>query len=762
MPKGRTKPKKKPSDTSTEAQSSKATTTSRKRSTLQSHLKTKKTTASEVTRNNQGARSRKCLIRGTKTRLTKTTDDEDNQQPNVPPPRVTRSQAAKVTINVDELSDTHEQDENDGAHTQGDEGSMKMSTEDDGDQDLRTPQPSSDGTERLDPVSKAMFGLNASNVLQPSIRHIIPQEVLSVEVPRLTPSQRAMYTPMASSIPGTPSASDQLEFRDGSALVCVGTIVYESHGSPSQEADSCNFRSFNAPRVKVPTASKSKELLQPEAHDTHFQEQPQSPTDSIRFNDLEWGDEDKDWAPASGNLTLSKTLHSITHPQEGRSTSHSFLALTRKSGFKLVSAAHLVGEGLNARSIDPTTTTTFRSSIRRPPPSIPCQTDSSRLNLGSFPLSPSCVAMLRRLCTDSKALSKNQDHPSNKRHEVCFQDCTGKRPLLSASSARLAAGLAAEQSQRSRGEPGLALRPSQPVTVAMPSSSFKSTTVREGQGQALCMDRKILLPRSRYGRTAHWRDIHAHGTTSARDSTSRGLSTHLGSLVKKTTKLLILSPPVRAHKKGKFSSGRLSKPHFLRAEKIRDSLLDLSLDSNHSVTHVLGSVGLIIGPERELNRWQAAEACIAMIPRPPKRKVHSQNMLDSKEAAVKNMEIVSQKATHLLASIVTSNTRIQEKIDAEEVWVESLRNMADAFNALDKSWIKWEDITLGELMAMSCHNGTRQRHSRDCQGIHLCKHNLDDCTNLPTQHSTATGAKPVNRDDINATAKKIPEICVLT
>ncbi|KAH6871936.1 hypothetical protein BKA70DRAFT_1450526 [Coprinopsis sp. MPI-PUGE-AT-0042] len=210
--------------------------------------------------------------------------------------------------------------------------------------------------------------------------------------------------------------------------------------------------------------------------------------------------------------------------------------------------------------------------------------------------------------------------------------------------------------------------------------------------------------------------VDAHGTTSARDSTSRGL--HLGTLAEEDDGPLdTLAPSVRALKKGKFSSGRLSKPHFLRAEKIRDSLLDLSLDSNHSVTHVLGSVGLIIGPERELNRWQAAEAVYRYDPAAPKEKgafakyssaryqrekeehkddlegwhqsllaalvEHRANedMLDSKEAAVKNMEIVSQKATHLarqvasvkdidivtilisrdptasqLASIVTSNT----------------------------------------------------------------------------------------------------------
>ncbi|KAH6911606.1 hypothetical protein BKA70DRAFT_1219727 [Coprinopsis sp. MPI-PUGE-AT-0042] len=81
-------------------------------------------------------------------------EEEANKRPTVPLPRVTRSQAAKETIDVDKIDDDTQQDDDDdddeGTHTADDEQELDE-LEDDDDPELRTPQPSSDELSDLTP-----------------------------------------------------------------------------------------------------------------------------------------------------------------------------------------------------------------------------------------------------------------------------------------------------------------------------------------------------------------------------------------------------------------------------------------------------------------------------------------------------------------------------------------------------------------------------------------------------------------------------------
>ncbi|KAH6888335.1 hypothetical protein BKA70DRAFT_1235428 [Coprinopsis sp. MPI-PUGE-AT-0042] len=693
---------------------------------------------------------------------------EATQRPKVALPRVTRSQASRVTIDVDNISEDEQEnddeqdddDEEDDDLRDGQRGNVQASATQSDEQEVLepcTPQPSSDGMSDLTPL--------------PSVT-TFRKKFLSVEVPRLTSTQRAMYMALAPSMPGTPSASASQVLEMAQRVSASGrTSAKVSVPAPRKpnvlpSEASLVFNPTKTSKAKVPSSFHIKGSTPAGSDDSVFQDQPQSPTESIRFNDLEWGDEDKDWAPPSTNLPDTYKDSAFNHPPPGKAIEKPFLPSPHEKVWIQVGFGRAFGWGRLKRS-------KHRSNYHDHVSVFNPSTNTYHpLPDGFVPPQPGVIPPLNEL-----------------------------------------PGLAAEKSQQRRGEPGLASQSSQLFTVPMPPMSFKNVdSARSDKRQVSTQEPKELpgrdvqspssstvesakpgpaKPRTNKVTTVEEPEVDAPPNslaiaktvaatvTISNDqgvvqlpikSSSKGPPSSTSSPVDEDDDGLdTLAPSVRAHKKGKFKSGRLSKAHQLRAEKARDTLLDLSMDSNHSVTHILGSVGLIIGPERELNRWQAAEALYRYDPEAPKEKgplmkysrdkynrekeehkddletwhqtmlaelvEHRANddLLDSQESAVRNMEIVSQKATHLarqvasvkdidivtvlisrdptasqLASIVSSNTHIQEKIDSEEVWVhESLRNMADAFNALDKSWIKWDDITLGELMMMSlAHHGS--------------------------------------------------------
>ncbi|KAH6886083.1 hypothetical protein BKA70DRAFT_1236570 [Coprinopsis sp. MPI-PUGE-AT-0042] len=671
-----------------------------------------------------------------------TSEEEANERPTVPLPHVIRSQAAKETIDVDKIDDDSQQDG------------------DDNDND-------NDDTELL---LEAAQRLSASGC-------------------------------MSSKIVAPPPKRPQVLTTEASMV----------------------FNPTKASKDKVPATFEIKGSTPAGSDDHVFLDLPQSPTASIHFNDLEWGDKRNDWAPASTTLPATYKDSAFNHPPPGEPLDWG----KPLPGGRLQRSKH--------KSFYHDYVSVFN----------PVNKTYHPLPNGFIPPQPGVIPSLNDLRRDAKLRhAERVDPPSSSpapttiptihsgtqatehRHtEVGNSKATPstsasiQRPLLSASSARLAAGLAAEHSLPRRGEPGLAPRMSQPITVPMPSLSFKPTkpgrgyqgrpsmelsklSSTDGPAPGSSIQPKKVAPLTESGKLgkpsskARLRNVTVTEEQDVDGSTvNPPLSKRHPSKVTITEERAVDAPPleakqtpsnapilelatpneeddedldalapsVRAHKKGKFRSGRLSKRHFAQAEKARDDLLDLSMDSNHSVTYILGSVGLIIGPELlactasspflsekvplmkytltrynrekeehkdDLEAWHQG-----MLSELVERRAR-EDLLDTQESAVKNMEIISQKATHLarqvaavkdiniftilisrdptvsqLASIVSSNPRIQQKIDEEEVWVhESLRNVADAFKyvskplaspALDKSWIKWEDITLGELMMMS-------------------------------------------------------------
>ncbi|KAH6871937.1 hypothetical protein BKA70DRAFT_1450527 [Coprinopsis sp. MPI-PUGE-AT-0042] len=469
MPKGRTKPKK-PFDNLNGGSVFQGDNDLEERSTIQSvkhelqpsktngkprepsHLKTKKLLLGQP-------RRKKSKVFNTRDEDTfdETTDDEDNQQSNVPPPRVTRSQAAKVTINVDELSDTNEQDEYDGAHTQGDE----------------------DGLSDLTPL--------------PSVTSF-RKKVLSVEVPPAPPTKRAMYTPIASSIPGTPSASDSSSFRDGSALVCVGTIVYESHGSPSQEADSWYSIRPKAPRVKSPPSSKSKEPRQTKAMTATSKSSRNLPP--TQFASMTWSGETK---TKTGPQHQKSSRHfqdsAFNHPPAGRPVDKPFLPGPHEKVWIQVGFGSAFGWGRLKRS-----------KHRSPLPRLYFGLQSVDLHLPSparriHPASTWGHSLSHRAASQrsggyaqiQRPSAKIRTIPRNKRYEVCFQDCTWQEAAPFGFLRKTRSWTRCRAKSASRGEPGPGLTPPPNLSLLRcrhrPSSL---STVREkAKGKLLCMDLRI-------------------------------------------------------------------------------------------------------------------------------------------------------------------------------------------------------------------------------------------------------------------------------
>ncbi|KAH6889566.1 hypothetical protein BKA70DRAFT_1442399 [Coprinopsis sp. MPI-PUGE-AT-0042] len=222
--------------------------------------------------------------------------------------------------------------------------------------------------------------------------------------------------------------------------------------------------------------------------------------------------------------------------------------------------------------------------------------------------------------------------------------------------------------------------------------------------------------------------------------------------------------PVQSSKvdKGKAKSGPLNKKYRAEANTIADSIFSLASRSGHSPTQIIASMNMFFTAERDLNSWGAYQIILSHDPDAPRgketftalatEKYHAEKdanahrldewkeelcaralelkiaerPLNPAEDAIKNMQKVERRATALarqvstlnnikvititlcreptasqLASIVSSNTGLQAKIDSDDVWVaESLRNFIDLFS-LDRGWVSWDEIRLEDAFAMA-------------------------------------------------------------
>ncbi|KAH6911875.1 hypothetical protein BKA70DRAFT_1219955 [Coprinopsis sp. MPI-PUGE-AT-0042] len=194
--------------------------------------------------------------------------------------------------------------------------------------------------------------------------------------------------------------------------------------------------------------------------------------------------------------------------------------------------------------------------------------------------------------------------------------------------------------------------------------------------------------------------------------------------------------PVQSSKvdKGKAKSGPLNKKYRAEANTIADSIFSLASRLFSVMTQMLQEVRKLsrllpprsIMPRKTQTHTGLTSGRKSSVPRALELKI-AERPLNPAEDAIKNMQKVERRATALarqvttlndievititlcreptasqLASIVSSNTGLQAKIDSDDVWVaESLRNFIDLLYSLDRGWVSWDEIRLEDAFAMA-------------------------------------------------------------
>ncbi|KAH6874821.1 hypothetical protein BKA70DRAFT_1449243 [Coprinopsis sp. MPI-PUGE-AT-0042] len=508
-----------------------------------------------------------------------TSEEEANERPTVPLPRVTRSQAAKETIDVDKINDDSQQDDDDddddeGTHTADDEQELDE-LEDDDDTELRTPQPSSDGLSDLTPL--------------PSVTSF-RKKFLSVKVPQLTTTQRAMYTPMVSSTPGTPSASASRVLEAAQRLSASERMSSKIVAPPPKRPQVLTTEAsmvFNPTKVskdKVPATFEIKGSTPAGSDDHVFLDLPQSPTALIRFNDLEWGDKRNDWAPASTTLPATYKDSAFNHPPPGEPVTSSFLPSPHEKVWVQVGFGEAFAWGRLQRSKHKSFYHDYISVFK------PVNKTYHPLPNGFIPPQPGVIPSLNDLRRDAKLRRAERVDPplsspapttiptihsgtqaTERRHTEPTEPGRGYqgRPSMEPSKLSSTDGPA----------PGSSIQPKKvaPSTesgkLGKPSSKARLRNVAVTEEQDVdgsTVDPPLSKRHPSKVTITEERDVDAP-PLEAKQTSSNAPILELATPNEEDDKDLdALAPSVRAHKKGKFRSGRLSKCHFARAEKAQD------------------------------------------------------------------------------------------------------------------------------------------------------------------------------------------------
>ncbi|KAH6911605.1 hypothetical protein BKA70DRAFT_1219726 [Coprinopsis sp. MPI-PUGE-AT-0042] len=488
------------------------------------------------------------------------------------------------------------------------------------------------------------------------------------------------------------------------------------------------FNPTKASKDKVPATFEIKGSTPAGSDDRVFLDLPQSPTASIRFNDLEWGDERNDWAPASTTLPATYKDSAFNHPPPGEPVTSSFLPSPHEKVWVQVGLGEAFAWGRLQRS--------KHKSFYHDHVSVfnPVNKTYHPLPNGFIPPQPGVIPSLNDLRRDAKLRRAERVDP----------------PLSSPAPTTIPtihSGTQATERRRTestyrRGEPGLAPRMSQPITVPMPSLSFKPTepgrgyqgrpsmepsklSSTDGPAPGSSIQPKKVAPLTESGKLGkpsskaqlrnvtvteeqdvdgstvdpplskrhpskvtitEERDVDAPPLEAKQTSSNApilDLATHNE---EDDEDLDALAPSVRAHKKGKFRSGRLSKRHFARAEKARPPQLIYRYDPEAPKRKFPLMKYTLIRYNREKEEHKDdLEAWHQEGDTPGSTHTSSARQV----AAVKDSEylyhfdITRPDCVTACQYRLEQTPRIQQKIDEEEVWVhESLRNMADAFNHL--------------------------------------------------------------------------------